>query len=135
MYDILDIACRADYGMVERRWINDGKIFLLCFAINDKRGYEWMCMRDKILRQKEDVKEKDYAMILVATQCDLLYDEDHKEKDEFIDRELIIEHAREWNIPYIETSAKDNINVDYLFEHIVYQEWIQKQIKPHSSDE
>ena len=38
-----------------------------------------------------------------------------------------MELSKKWSVPYIETSAKDNVNIDLLFERIVYEYWIQTQ--------
>ena len=74
----------------------------------------------------KDNKDHKYekAVILVATKCDLVCD----------DIEQIVQNrkdAMEWsktcNIPYFETSAKDYVNIELLFERVVYKYWIQTQ--------
>ncbi|ETO20975.1 hypothetical protein RFI_16232 [Reticulomyxa filosa] len=35
----------------------------------------------------------------------------------------IVEFCKLNNLPYIETSAKDNVNVDFLFQYVIYHAW------------
>ena len=84
------------------------------------------------------------AMILVGTKNDLRFE---KKKDikknnhnnnylsnynysnrRFVSTEEAIQQAKEWKIPYIETSAKNSIGVDFLFQQIPFEYWLQSQV-------
>ena len=55
--------------------------------------------------------DNSYGMMMVMTKCDL---RDNEEKSPF-DKDAIIQKVEEWNIPFIETSAKDRrIFIFYL---------------------
>ena len=43
--------------------------------------------------------------------------------NELVDPSVVIEKAKEWKMPYIETSAKDDRNVHFLFRVAVYEYW------------
>eukprot|EP01084_Bolivina_argentea_P143984 252736_1 len=61
------------------------------------------------------------AFIVVATKCDL-------KNQSYIRRsEIIIIYCKENNIPYIELSAKQNINMDKFLKICLYELWIQTQ--------
>merc|ERR1712154_718252 len=95
-------------------WIRSGDIILLCFSVNDRRSWKEIAMvRERVLRIKE-WDEDNHAMILVGTKCDLRtveneqmmcqQDEDSGSHNEFVDPRMVIAKAREWKVPYIETS-------------------------------
>ena len=137
LVDIMDTAgcqefIRMDdhsYRMVIHR-MYDGHVFLICFAINNKSSFdEAIIMRQKIIR----AKDSDYApMILVATKCDLLYNDFDHNKDHFVDREMVMSYAEECRIPYIETSAKLRKNVGFLIKYCLYEERIKLEMRQHS---
>jgi len=58
--------------------------------------------REQILRVKND---EDIPFILIGNKCDLT------EKRQ-VSQEQAQSLAAEWNVPYVETSAKNNENVD-----------------------
>ena len=118
VWDIID-PCGEDFGLTPMRdaWIRMGDIFLVCFAINDRGSFESVELHmERILRIKEETR-KDWAMILVATKCDL--DDERK-----VTSAEAAELAQSWNVPYIETSSKEGENVEFLFENAVYALWI-----------
>ncbi|ETO23230.1 hypothetical protein RFI_13953 [Reticulomyxa filosa] len=87
-----------------------------CVDIVDTGGYEqfsalfpsWISACDCIILAHQVV-----PVIVAGTQCDTRYDfSQHKAAfDE------IIQLCKQYNFCYIETSAKDNINVDFLFQY------------------
>ena len=66
-------------------------------------------------------------MILVGTKGDLRHNDIYIKhyKDNIIDIDTILNTAKEWNIPYIETSAKLGRNVNFLYRQSIYEHWIQ----------
>eukprot|EP01084_Bolivina_argentea_P204747 349709_1 len=115
--DVLDTAGREEFTSMQDMWIRDGKIFILCFAINRRYNFDNISIyRERLLRSKED-DDNDWGMILVGTKCDL-------EHERQVSTEEAVELAKEWNIPYVETSAKEKINVELLYDLVVYTYWI-----------
>eukprot|EP01083_Nonionella_stella_P088523 246782_1 len=135
---LLDTAGTEDFMSMQDQYMREGKMFFICFAIDSDRSYdETVLQRERILRNKSDCD--DYGMILVATKCDLLYDDEWIEQNKkekhprtFVNRQMVIHQAKQWNIPYIETSAKSNVNVPAVFEYALYEWWIQSQAQMHS---
>ena len=87
--------------------LRDG--FLLVFAINDKNSFDLIPSKiERIIKVKHDEAS---PMILVGNKQDLAnkrevsYDEAKKLADS-------------WNIEYIETSARNNINCYEAFDHL-----------------
>ena len=141
MLDVLDTAQWDEFSNHSFRTISYyiyPRVFMLAFAINNKNGLqECKTKWDEIKRANdidEFVENHSYqrCVILVATKLDLLYgtNGDHETKDIEL-RKKNQDDARKlsklWNVPYIETSAKDNVNIWVLFERTLYEYWIQTQ--------
>ena len=61
------------------------------------------------------------AFIVAATKCDL-------KNQKYIERsEGIIKSCKMANIPYIEVSAKNGINIDLFLKTCVFELWAQSQ--------
>ncbi len=93
---------------------------------------EAIVYKERLFRTLDDNKE--YGIMFVGTKGDLLYDEKWKNENQqelypkrFVDRNKVIQQTIEWNIPYIESSSKDKKNVEFVFEQVLYEFWIQSQ--------
>ena len=75
----------------------------------------------------EDEDDKDWGMVLIANKCDL-------EDSRAVSKEEILEQAYEWNVPIIETSAKENNNVEHMFIQGIYSYWVNSQTQCVSRD-
>jgi len=110
MLDILDTAGQEEYSVMRDQYINSGQGFLLVYSITSRRSFETIGeMREKILQVKE---KEQFPMVLVGNKCDL-----DKERKVTIEdgREL----AKQWNVPFYETSAKNRINIEESFLNLV----------------
>ena len=108
--DILDTAGQEDYEGIRDNYIRNGDGFLLVFSITDDYSLQ-KCQdfRDHILR----IKNKEInPIILVGNKCDL--DENRQVTDSQI--QLVLDS---WNVTYLETSAKTNVNVDTSFFELI----------------
>ena len=93
--------------------------------MNDTKGYyDIIKTIDMIQQLKFKQNDIEHAIILVALKCV----NNDKQSESELDRNEIIANCKRVNIPYIETSAKENINVNLLFYQIPYELWIQKYI-------
>eukprot|EP00041_Stephanoeca_diplocostata_P039373 m.1618916 g.1618916 ORF g.1618916 m.1618916 type:complete len:202 (-) comp25378_c0_seq4:5267-5872(-) len=103
--DILDTAGQEDYAAIRDNYFRTGEGFLLVFALNDRASFEECAdLRDQIMR----VHECGRPMILVGNKSDLDAERQISDAD-------ARGRAAEWEIPYVETSAKTRTNVDQAF--------------------
>ena len=117
LFDILDTAGREEFSSMLDQWIREAQILMLCFSITSKSSWDDAeFYRRRAYFTKSD--DKDWAMVLVSTKGDL-------EKYREVPRDDILEKAKEWDIPYVETSAKDNINVQFAYFQCIYAYWEQ----------
>lgn len=106
-------------------FMRSGHIFLCCFSINSKKSYEIaLSDRRRIIRSKEG--DNNWSIILVATKCDLM---DDYNKTTLVHSKNVIQRTNEWNIAYIQTSAKLGINVNFLFEQSILEYWAQTECR------
>mmetsp|Transcript_16891 Transcript_16891/g.47623 ORF Transcript_16891/g.47623 Transcript_16891/m.47623 type:complete len:193 (+) Transcript_16891:104-682(+) len=110
MLDILDTAGQEEYSVMRDQYINSGQGFVVVYSITCRESFDAIPeLRNKILQVK-DVDE--FPMILVGNKCDLdKHREVPKEKGENL--------AKQWRIPFLESSAKARINVDEIFFTVV----------------
>lgn len=87
-----------------------GEGFLLVYSIDSKQSFEEIrTFQQQILR----VKDKDYfPIIIVGNKCDL-------EQDRVVSKEEGMALARSFGCKFMETSAKQRINVEQSFYELV----------------
>lgn len=104
--DILDTAGQEDYAAIRDNYFRSGEGFLCVFSITEQESFQATAdFRDQILRVKDD---ENIPFLLVGNKCDL-------EGSRKVSQEEANAKAAEWNVPYVETSAKTNVNVDKVF--------------------
>ncbi|ETO34276.1 Ras family GTPase [Reticulomyxa filosa] len=62
---------------------------------------------------------EDITVIIIGTKVDLR----NKPLDYTPYINSVVEYCKQHNLCYIETSSKENINVDFLFQYVVYNIW------------
>ncbi|KAF7496533.1 Ras-related protein Ral-a [Sarcoptes scabiei] len=107
--DILDTAGQEDYAAIRDNYFRSGEGFMCVFSIIEHESFAAINEFRTILRVKGDEK---IPMILVGNKADLSNDR----KVTYEEASLL---AHQWNIPYIETSAKLYTNVDECFEALL----------------
>eukprot|EP01135_Chromosphaera_perkinsii_P003559 Nk52_evm17s248 gene=Nk52_evmTU17s248 len=122
LLEILDTAGQEEYHGVMDTYLRTGDGFIVVFSVAEKSTFDMVDeFRENILRNNEEkfARGKDDAndykakqIILVGNKCDL------KEGRE-VTRAEAEEKAASWKAKYIETSAKENINVTQMFETLV----------------
>lgn len=111
LLDILDTAGQEDYASMKESYMRRGEGFLLVFSVTSLSSFESIQLfYDQIIRVKED--STFVPIILIGNKTDL---EDEREVSELKLKKL----ARDLKIPYIETSAKLDYNVNELFYTVV----------------
>jgi GTPase SAR1 family protein len=90
-------------------WISFGEGFLLVFAINDHDSFEILKGKhDRVMKGKHGVK---CPILLVGNKQDL-------DNERQVTMKEAKDLADQWNIEYIETSAKTNFNCKEAFEKL-----------------
>lgn len=108
--DILDTAGQEEFSAMREQYMRTGEGFLLVFSVTDKSSFDEIPrFHTQILR----VKDKDeFPMILVGNKSDL-------ENERTVSTAEAQEIGRQLKIPYLESSAKQRINVDAAFHDLV----------------
>uniref|UniRef100_A0A7M4EWJ8 small monomeric GTPase n=1 Tax=Crocodylus porosus TaxID=8502 RepID=A0A7M4EWJ8_CROPO len=104
--DILDTAGQEDYAAIRDNYFRSGEGFLCVFSITELESFAATAdFREQILRVKED---ENVPFLLVGNKSDL---EDKRQ----VSVEEAKNRADQWNVNYVETSAKTRANVDKVF--------------------
>lgn len=111
--NIIDTAGQQEYTALRDQHLKDGKGFLLVFALNSKSSYDEMLqLKEQIIRLKDTKK---VPFVICANKCDI-------PEDQFeVDKKAVEEYCNQNKIPYLETSAKENINVIESFHKLVLE--------------
>jgi GTPase KRas protein len=99
-------------------YMRSGQAFMLLYSITSRTSFDEISMfRDQILR----VKDSDSVpMVLIGAKCDL-------EQERQVQTAEGMQAARQWNIPFFETSAYTKTNVDESFFEAVRQIRLSQQ--------
>jgi GTPase KRas protein len=105
---IVDTAGQEEYSSMQDQWIQENEAFLLVYSIDDRCSYENVAnLNAKIERCSYDDRRVRKVM-LVGNKCDCIGS-----------RQVTFEEgqalAKEWGCGFMETSAKDTINVTECF--------------------
>ncbi|CAH1108957.1 unnamed protein product [Psylliodes chrysocephalus] len=101
--DILDTAGQEDYAAIRDNYFRSGEGFLCIFSITEDESFQaTQEFREQILRVKND---ENIPFLLVGNKCDL---EDKRK----VSLQEANDRAKQWGVPYVETSAKTREHVD-----------------------
>jgi len=104
--DILDTAGQEDYAAIRDNYFRSGEGFLCVFSITEDDSFQsTQEFRDQILRVKND---NNIPFILVGNKADLT-------NNRKVQQATANNRAAQWQVPYVETSAKTRENVDKVF--------------------
>jgi len=104
--DILDTAGQEDYAAIRDNYFRSGEGFLCVFSITEIESFQATAeFREQILRVKSDER---IPFLLVGNKMDL-------EERRQVNVDVAQSRAAQWNVPYVETSAKTRANVDKVF--------------------
>lgn len=123
--DILDTAGQEDYAAIRDNYFRSGEGFLCVFSITEHESFSaTMDFREQILRVKGD---DNIPFLLVGNKADL----DDKRQ---VSLEEAQNRAKQWNVPYVETSAKTRANVDKVFFDLMREIRNRKQTESKASN-
>ncbi|KAI0648923.1 P-loop containing nucleoside triphosphate hydrolase protein [Trametes meyenii] len=110
LLDVLDTAGQEEYGAMREQYMRTGEGFLLVYSITSRNSFEEIStFHQQILRVKD---QDSFPVIVVANKCDLEYERQVGMNE---GRDL----AKHFGCKFIETSAKNRINVDEAFSQLV----------------
>ncbi|KAJ3432318.1 ras-like protein [Anaeramoeba flamelloides] len=119
--EIQDTAGQEEYSTLRSHNFRAGHGFLLIYSVDNRKGFEEIEeFRKEITRAKDC---DNVPIVLCANKIDLPSEEHEVSKKEGQDL------AKNYQVPFIETSAKEVINIDEAFQSIVklVVEWEQKK--------
>ncbi|CAF3877638.1 unnamed protein product [Rotaria sp. Silwood1] len=112
MLEILDTAGTEQFTAVRDLYMKNGQGFVLVYSITAQSTYnELIDLRNTILEVNDT---SNVPMVLVGNKCDL-------EDERIVGKEVGQALANNWNSIFLETSAKQNINVNEVFVELVRQ--------------
>jgi len=103
LLDILDTAGQEEYSVMRDQYYRTGQGFLVMYSIASRQSFdEAIAIRDQLLRVKDST---DVPMVLLGNKVDL--------KDErCVSTDEAAQVAKDWGVPFFETSAKERINIE-----------------------
>ncbi|GAA5795132.1 ras-like protein 1 [Helicostylum pulchrum] len=110
LLDVLDTAGQEEYSAMREQYMRNGEGFLLVYSITSRMSFEEIeTFHQQICR----VKDRDrFPMVLVANKCDL---DSGRQVTSQEGKEL----ADYYGCEFVESSAKERINVDQAFHAVV----------------
>jgi len=109
LLDILDTAGQEEYSAMRDQYMRTGEGFLLVFAVNNAKSFEDISAYREQIKRVKDADE--VPMVLVGNKCDL--------PTRAVDMSQAREAAKNYGIPFVETSAKTRMGVDDAFYTLV----------------
>ncbi|GAA5975597.1 hypothetical protein JCM10908_005212 [Rhodotorula pacifica] len=110
LLDVLDTAGQEEYSAMREQYMRTGEGFLLVYSITSRNSFDEIgTFHQQILR----VKDKDYfPVVVVANKADL----EHERQVGTHEGQALAKH---FGCRFIETSAKQRLNVDDAFHDLV----------------
>jgi len=106
---ILDTCGQEKYRSLSKTYFKNANGVLFVFGLNDKESFD--NIKDWMEFFNENNTIENTPKVLVGNKCDL-------EIDKELDKALIMEFSKENKIKYIESSAKNNKNINELFDEL-----------------
>ncbi|KAJ7983213.1 24 kDa ras-like protein, partial [Mycena polygramma] len=112
LLDILDTAGQPEYAAMREQYMRTGEGFLLVYSITSRDTFEEISI---LYKQILHVKDQDsFPVVIVANKCDL-------EGDRRVGMAEGRNLATHLGCEFLETSAKDCINVEEAFTNLVQE--------------
>ncbi|OZJ02171.1 Ras-like protein 1, partial [Bifiguratus adelaidae] len=124
LLDVLDTAGQEEYSAMREQYMRNGEGFLLVYSITSRNSFDEI---STFYQQIRRVKDRDFfPMVLIANKCDL-------EQDRQVSSQEGRDLAKSFGCTFIETSAKQRINVDEAFYNVVREiRRFNKELDPRS---
>lgn len=110
LLDILDTAGQEEYSAMREQYMRTGEGFLLVYSINSRNSFDEL---QSFYEQIQRVKDSDNVPVfVVGNKCDL-------EMERQVSYEEGLSLAKSFDCKFLETSAKQRINVEEAFYGLV----------------
>ncbi|KAI8065605.1 ras-like protein 1 [Gongronella butleri] len=110
LLDVLDTAGQEEYSAMREQYMRNGEGFLLVYSITSRLSFEEV---STFYQQICRVKDRDFfPMVLVANKCDL-------KAERQVSSQEGLDISKEFGCQFLETSAKQRVNVDEAFFEVV----------------
>jgi len=120
LLDVLDTAGQEEYSAMREQYMRTGEGFLLVYSITSRSSFEEIsAFHQQILRVKD---VEGYPIIVVGNKFDLENERQVSQKGLSFLSVLMVEGAelaKQLGCQFIETSAKNRINVEQAFYDLV----------------
>ncbi len=107
---IWDTAGQEKFAVMAKSYYQRAHGIIITCALNNKGSF--YNLKNWLSSIKDNTQAESIQLIIVANKCDLI---DERE----VDKTDIENRAKEINVEYFETSAKENINIDEAFNTII----------------
>ena len=95
-------------------YIKNGQGFIIVYSVTSKQSFQDIkLIREQIIKVKGTER---VPIVIAANKCDLVGVNNAKRE---VSTEEGLDVAKEWNVPYVETTAKNSSIVNSLFAEIV----------------
>jgi small GTP-binding protein len=122
--EILDTAGQETFSAMRELYMKNGEGFVLVYSITSQRSLEDLDpIRQGIIRHKNS---SNVPMVLVGNKCDL-------EKKREVETKEGKELAKQYGCPFLESSAKGDINISEIFYSLIDQIWAKNGGPPSST--
>ncbi|KYQ88213.1 type A von Willebrand factor domain-containing protein [Tieghemostelium lacteum] len=110
LLDILDTAGQEEYSAMRDQYVRTGNAFLLVYSITSRSSFEEV---PQLIQHVARIKDSDNTpIIIIGNKGDLEY---QREVSRLEGEQL----ARNYNCPFIETSAKTRVNIEEAFFKLI----------------
>ncbi|KAG5177675.1 Rab8D, rab family GTPase [Tribonema minus] len=119
---IWDTAGQERFHSLTTSFFKRAEGFALVFDVSDRRSF------DAVARWMGDIREQgkaDSDVVLVGNKCDV--------KERAVAKGEAEKLAKHFAVPYFEASAKDNVNVDVIFETLASS--VKRRLDAKAADE
>ena len=113
LLEIMDTAGQEEYSALRDQYVRGGEGFLLVFSLTSHESFFEMEEHfQRILRVKDVENAANIPIVLVGSKSDMI-------NDRQVTTKQIEEFTKKYNLKYVETSAKQRVNVDDAFFNLV----------------
>ena len=114
LLDILDTAGQEEYSSMRDQYMRAGEGFMLVYSIISRQSFEEIVsFREKIFQVRDKDCNSDFIpMILIGNKCDLI-------ANRMVTTQEGVDLARSFSIPFLQSSAKNSINIEESFYELV----------------
>lgn len=107
--ELTDTAGQEEYAALREQWITEGEGFVVVYSVTDKQSFARIRQYfEEIARIKEG---QAFGIVLIGNKID--------ESRRVVTRQQGKALAQKWKIPFFETSAKKNLNIEAAFAKLV----------------